>query len=150
MRILHQSRYETLLACLVFLTHSVLSLFLLGQPKATISTIANASAISMESTLPTAKASTTVLAPEEVFAPSASDMVSKSELTPAEKQALRLKERKKRKKQRDALNQSVDKFAGKKSAKGVKVQKEAALKGIVKTGKGVTVIGKESQKSKRK
>lgn len=106
--------------------------------------------MSLESALPTAQASTTVLAPEEVFATSSSDLVSKQELTPAQKQALRLKERKKRKKQRDALEKSVDKFAKSKGAKGTKQQKDAALRSLVKSGKGVTVIGKESQNLKRR
>ena len=57
-----------------------------------------------------------------------------------------MKERKKRKKQRDALEKSVDKFAKVHGAKGTKQQKDAALKSLIKSGKGVTVIGKESQK----
>ena len=83
--------------------------------------------MSLESALPTAKATSTILAPEEVFAPNAADMRSKSELTPAEKQALRAKERKKRKKQRDMLDKSVDKFAKAKGARSVKKQKQERL-----------------------
>lgn len=104
----------------------------------------------MESALPTAKASSTILAPEEVFAPNASELRSKSEMTPAEKQAARTRERKKKKKQRDLLEKSVDKFAKTKGHKGVKQQKEEALKSIVKSGKGVTVVGKKSQDLKGK
>ena len=104
----------------------------------------------MESALPTAKASSTILAPEEVFAPNASELRSKGEMTPAEKQAARTKERKKKKKQRDLLEKSVDKFAKTKGRKGVKQQKEEALKSIVKSGKGVTVVGKKSQDLKGK
>ncbi|THH06925.1 hypothetical protein EW145_g3748 [Phellinidium pouzarii] len=114
------------------------------QPKATISTVSNVSAISLESALPTAKATSTILAPEEVFAPVSSDLRVKSEMTPAEKQALRAKERKKRQKQRETLATGVDKFARMKGIKGVKKQKEVALKSMIKTGKGVTVIGKKT------
>ena len=100
--------------------------------------------------MPTAKATSTILAPEEVFTPSASDLRSKSEFTPAEKQALRVKERKRRKKQRDTLDKGVDKLAKMNGIKSVKKQKEAALKSVVKNGKGVTVIGKKSQEEKGK
>lgn len=47
-----------------------------------------------------------------------------------------------RKKQRDALDTSVDKFARLKSIGGIKKQKQAALESVVKHGKGVTVVGK--------
>lgn len=93
--------------------------------------------------MPTASASSTTLAPEEVYAAESSNFISKEELTPAQKQALRQKERKKRKKQRDAIEKGVDKFARMKKAKGAKQQKDEALKSLVKSGKGVTVIGKE-------
>lgn len=112
----------------------------------TISTVSNTSAITMESALPTAKATSTILAPEEVFTPNASELRAKSEMTPAEKKAAHLKERKKKKKQRDLLEKSVDKFARR---KGVKKQKEEALKSVVKSGKGVTVVGKKSQEVKK-
>ena len=59
------------------------------------------------------------------------------------------KERKKRKKQRQSLEKSVDKFAKPKSSKGTKQEKEDALKSLVKSGKGVTVIGKKSQDLKK-
>ncbi|KAH8120364.1 U3 small nucleolar ribonucleoprotein complex, subunit Mpp10 [Phellopilus nigrolimitatus] len=123
--------------------------FIPKQPKATISTVSNVSAVSLESALPTAKAASTILAPEEVYAPTASDLRSKDELTPGEKQALRAKERKKRKKQRETLDKSVDKFAKLNRVKGVKKQKEAALKSVAKSGKGVTIIGKKSQDLKK-
>ncbi|KAL5518905.1 MPP10 [Sanghuangporus vaninii] len=119
------------------------------QPKATISTVSNIPAVSLESPLPTAKAASTVLAPEEVFEPSSSDLRSKGELTPTEKRALRTKERKKRKKQRQVLEKSVDKFARPKGTKSAKKEKDDALKSLVKSGKGVTVIGKKSQELKK-
>lgn len=121
----------------------------LQQPKAAISTIANVSATTLESALPTTMATSTMLAPEEVFTPSSSDLRARTELTPAQKRALHSKEKKTKKKQRDALEKSVDKFA--KTSKGsIKKQKEAALKSVVKTGKGVTVIGKKSKEASTK
>jgi len=55
------------------------------------------------------------------------------------------KERKSRKKARDALDRGVDKFSKLNSAKSVKKQKEDALKSVVKSGKGVTVVGKKNK-----
>ncbi|THH02823.1 hypothetical protein EW026_g20 [Hermanssonia centrifuga] len=114
-------------------------------PKASISTIANVSTATLESALPTTKATTTMLAPEEVFAPSNNALRARSELTPIEKRALRNKEKKAKKKARDTLEKSVDTYAKMRGIRGVKKQKEAALKSIVKGGKGVTVIGKKSK-----
>ncbi|KAI6045441.1 Mpp10 protein [Pisolithus marmoratus] len=117
------------------------------QPKVTITTISDVAAATLESALPTNKSVSSTLAPEEIFAPASSDPRVRSELTPAEKRALRTKQRKARKKERDLLEKSVDKFAKK---KGVKQQKDAALKSLVKSGKGVTVVGKEGKKVKGK
>jgi U3 small nucleolar RNA-associated protein MPP10 len=86
-----------------------------------------------------------MLAPEEVFAPSSSDIRARSELTPIEKRALRTKERKTRKRTRDAIDKGVDKYTKMKGIGGVKKQKAAALQSIVKNGKGVTVVGKKSK-----
>lgn len=90
-----------------------------------------------------------MLAPEEVFATSSSDPRARSELTPAEKKALRGKERKAKKKNRDSLNNSVDKYAKLKGIGGIKKQKQAALASVVKSGKGVTVVGKEKKGKSR-
>ncbi|KAI0094921.1 U3 small nucleolar ribonucleoprotein complex, subunit Mpp10 [Irpex rosettiformis] len=114
-------------------------------PKASISTIANVSATSLESALPTTLATSTMLAPEEVFTPSSSDLRARSELNPTQKRALHNKEKKFKKKQRDALEKSVDKFAAAGKRGSVKKQKENALKSVVKNGKGITVIGKKSK-----
>lgn len=114
----------------------------LAQPKATISTISNVSTATLESALPTAKSVGTMLAPEEVFAPSPSDLRSRSEMTPAEKQSLRQKERKAKQKTRDTLNKSTDKYARAQKGGSLKKQKEDALRSVVKSGKGVTVVGK--------
>jgi U3 small nucleolar RNA-associated protein MPP10 len=87
-----------------------------------------------------------MLAPEEVFAPSSTDLRARSELTPAEKRTLHNKQKKAKRKARDALANSVDKFARKgRGARGVKQQKEEALKSVVKHGKGVTVVGKNKK-----
>lgn len=86
-----------------------------------------------------------MLAPEEVFAASATDLRVRSELTPTEKRALHNKQKKAKRKARDRLDRSVDKFATKvKAVKGIKKQKEEALKSVVKSGKGVTVVGKKN------
>ena len=85
-----------------------------------------------------------MLAPEEIFAPSSTDR-ARSELTPAEKRALHNKQKKAKRKARDTIEKSVDQFARMKGIGGVKKQKEAALKSVVKSGKGVTVIGKRSK-----
>ncbi|KAJ6604688.1 U3 small nucleolar ribonucleoprotein complex, subunit Mpp10 [Mycena vulgaris] len=123
--------------------------FMPKQPKATISSISNVSTATLESALPTTKSTTSMLAPEEVFATSSSDPRARSELTPAEKKALRGKERKARMKSRDTLNNSVDKYAKLKGIGGIKKQKQAALASVVKTGKGVTVVGKEKMGKSR-
>jgi U3 small nucleolar RNA-associated protein MPP10 len=92
-----------------------------------------------------------MLAPEEVFSASTSSLQAPSELTPAEKRARRTKERKLRKRQRDILEKSVNKLAKPKGAAGVKKEKQATLNSLVKQGKGVTVVGKESvSQGKRK
>lgn len=111
-------------------------------PKASISTVSNVSAATLESALPTSKTVSSMLAPEEVFKTASSDPRARNELTPAEKRTLRAKERKARRKTRDALDKSVDKYA---KMKGIKKQKDAALKNVVKSGKGVTVVGKKTR-----
>jgi U3 small nucleolar RNA-associated protein MPP10 len=87
-------------------------------------------------------------------------------MTPQEKQAVRMKTKKVRSKLRKGLESGVDKFAkmggrkaggsnkaggGKelngKGKKGrEKAEKKEALRSVVKTGKGVTVVGKGSGK----
>lgn len=122
------------------------------QPKATITTVTNVASASLESALPTAKSAATMLAPEEVYQPAPSALRAKSELTPDEKRTLHNKHKKVRRKARDALDNGVDKWAklnGAKSTKSVKAQKEAALKSVIKHGKGVTVVGKKSQDNKK-
>lgn len=104
----------------------------------------------MESALPTTQATSTMLAPEEIFSASSSEFRARTELNPTEKRAFRNKQKKAKKKARDALDKSVDKFAKSRGIGGVKKQKEAVLKQVVKTGKGVTVIGKKSSDKAQK
>lgn len=111
--------------------------------------MSNVASASMESALPTAKSATTMLAPEEIFVPSSAEARARGELTPLEKRTLRNKKKKAYKKARDSLDKTVDKYAKPKSMKGVKAQKEAALKSLVKSGKGVTVVGKKSTDGKK-
>ena len=91
-----------------------------------------------------------MLAPEEVFSASPSSLQARSELTPTDKRVLRTKERKIKKRQRDTLEKSVDKFAKSRGISSAKKQKRAALESIVKHGKGVTVVGKSAKTSKDK
>lgn len=98
------------------------------------------------------------MTPEEVFAGATSGVVaSKSEQTPQEKKMQRLKHRKQKMKTRALLDNTVDKFAkmnnprttstgGKGRKAREKQEKEAALKSVVKSGKGVTVVGKKTLK----
>ena len=124
-------------------------LITIRQPKATISTISNVATATLESALPTSKSTATMLAPEEIFATSSSLQRARSELTPVEKRTLRARQRKARQRQRNALNKSVDKYAKTTGLGSVKRQKEAALKSIVKHGKGVTVVGKKIAKDNK-
>ena len=83
-----------------------------------------------------------MLAPEEIYERSSSNPRARGELSPGEKRAARNKLKKAKKRARDALDNSVDKFAKMKRPGGIKAQKSAALRSIVKSGKGVTVVGK--------
>jgi U3 small nucleolar RNA-associated protein MPP10 len=115
--------------------------------------MSNLPSLSLETALPPTQRPSHLLAPEEVFTPpTASALTARSELTPAQKKALHNKEKKAKRKQRDALDAGVKAFGSggglgggasrKKGKSGEKGAKEAALKGLVKDGKGVTVIGK--------
>ncbi|KAI9568891.1 Mpp10 protein-domain-containing protein [Boletus coccyginus] len=104
-------------------------------PKGSITTVSDVPAASLESALPSSRSRASMLAPEEVLAPTSfSDVRARSELTPSEKRARRTKERKTKKKMRDALKQDRG--------------QEAALKSLVKSGKGVTVVGKGGKTQK--
>lgn len=104
------------------------------------------STATLESALPTTVSTSTLLAPEEVHAPASGEIRARSELTPQEKRSARTKARKQRQKRQDAMSIAVGKF-GKKTPKNVKEAKDAALKSLVKTGKGVTVVGKERRRA---
>ncbi|KAH9082046.1 U3 small nucleolar ribonucleoprotein complex, subunit Mpp10 [Lactarius deliciosus] len=109
-------------------------------PKATISTVANVSSTSLESTLPTSNTLASMLAPEEIYERPAIDPRAQGELSPREKRTARNKRKKVKKRARDTLESRVS--ARTKGTGGVKAQKSAALRSVVKIGKGVTVIGK--------
>lgn len=112
------------------------------QPKAQITTISNLPSATMESALPSTSAASTMLAPEELFAPpTSSSLVARTELTPEEKQKARTKTRKAKQSERKSLAMMAELY-GKKSKGGAKAEKERALRGLVKTGKGVTIVGK--------
>ncbi|QRW22100.1 U3 small nucleolar ribonucleoprotein mpp10 [Rhizoctonia solani] len=117
------------------------------QPQAKIETVTNMASASLESALPTSLSTSTLLAPEEVYTPSSSDIRARSELTPSEKKAARGRERKKRRKERDTVSSVVDAAgkAGGRQPRNAKEAKEQALNGLVKNGKGVTVVGKASK-----
>ncbi|CAE6436225.1 unnamed protein product [Rhizoctonia solani] len=117
---------------------------LLGSPK--IETVTNIASASLESALPTSLSTSTLLAPEEVYTASSSEVRARSELTPLEKKAARGRERKKRRKERGTMSSAVE-AAGKggRQPRNVKEAKEQALNGLVKNGKGVTVVGKASK-----
>ena len=83
-----------------------------------------------------------MLAPEEIYERSSTDPRARGELSPKEKRTARNKLKRSKMKARNALESSVDKFAKTKKSGGVKAQKSAALRSIVKSGKGVTVVGK--------
>jgi len=95
----------------------------------------------MESALPPTSAPTTLLAPEEMFAPpTAKALVARSELTPEEAHAARGKRKREKKAERQKLGDMAELYGKRRG--GVKAEKERALQGLVKTGKGVTVLGK--------
>ncbi|OWZ50099.1 U3 small nucleolar RNA-associated protein MPP10 [Cryptococcus neoformans var. grubii Br795] len=126
--------------------------FVPKAPKASITTISDLPTTSMESALPPTAAASTMLAPQDLFAaPSSTDLVARSELTSEEAQKLRNKHRKHKKAERKKLGE-MEELYGKKR-KSVREEKEEALKGLVKSGKGVTVVGKgakEMEKGKKR
>ena len=87
-----------------------------------------------------------MLAPEEIYERPPSDPRARGELSSNEKRAARNKRKKAKKKARDALDRNVDKFAKTKGSGSVKAQKSAALQSVVKSGKGVTVVGKRNNR----
>ncbi|GAA6061342.1 hypothetical protein JCM10212_004823 [Sporobolomyces blumeae] len=114
-------------------------------PKASIETVSNLPSITLESALPTGSSASTLLAPEEVYtADKQLTAADKSTLTPAQKKALRQKDRTERK----AVHERVDRIKDAKLKKrGVKGEKEKAAQQLIGT-KGVTVIGKGGKEEK--
>lgn len=126
--------------------------FVPKQPKAQISTISNLPTTSMETALPPTSSAATLLAPQEVFAgPSAAGLVSRSELTPEEAQKARQKHRKAKQVEKRKLDGMAELYGGggKKKRKSAREEKEEALKSLVKTGKGVTVVGKGDKETNK-
>lgn len=86
-----------------------------------------------------------MLAPEELLNPAtASSLVARSELTPEEAQHARDKKRKAKKQDRKYLGDMAELYSKSKKG-GAKGEKERALQGLVKSGKGVTVVGKSEK-----
>ncbi|KAG8874726.1 hypothetical protein FRB97_005684 [Tulasnella sp. 331] len=132
------------------------------QPKAVITTISNVASTTLESALPTSVSTSTLLAPQEVFAHDVRATKSKTELTPDEKKNIRGKIKKTGKRNRVIINSALTNvkmangngktggsasaaagFGKKQGPKTVREAKGMALESLVKTGKGVTVVGKE-------
>ncbi|BEI81609.1 hypothetical protein CcaverHIS002_0207690 [Cutaneotrichosporon cavernicola] len=123
--------------------------FVPKAPKAQIRTVENIATTSMESALPSTQAAGSMLAPQEMFAgPSAGELTAREEQTPEEAKAARAKARREKKSQRAKLAGTEALYSKKKS---VREQKDEALKSLVKSGKGVTVLGKGGKEdAKRK
>lgn len=124
--------------------------FVPKAPKAQITTIDNIATTTMETALPSSQAASTMLAPHELFAgPSKNELVARSEQTPEEAKAARGKARKHKKAERARLDATAQLYG--KKRKTAREEKDEALKHLVKSGKGVTVLGKGSKEdAKRK
>ena len=111
----------------------------------------NVASTSLESALPTSNTFASMLAPEEIYERPAIDPRAKGELSPNEKRAARSKRKKEKKAARDTLEGSISKFVRTKGTGGsVKAQKSAALQSVVKSGKGITVVGKKQWQSRKR
>ncbi|CAD6984380.1 unnamed protein product, partial [Tilletia controversa] len=129
-------------------------------PKATIQTLTNAPAITLESALPSTapSAARTLLAPEEVFQPATGALSvalvgSRSELSPEAKKALHERLRREKKVRNERIERGRVELGrardgvgavGGKGKKGEKEAKEAALSKLI-GNKGVSVIGKDGK-----
>lgn len=123
--------------------------FVPKQPKAQITTIDNIATASMETALPSQQSTTSMLAPQELFAgPGASDLQARSEQTPEEAKRARSKARKAKQATHKRLDATAQLYGKKKSS--VREEKAAALSQLVKTGKGVTVLGKGAKEEGKK
>jgi len=100
----------------------------------------------METALPSSSTPSTMLAPEELLQPATqSSLVARSELTPEEAQRIRERKRKAKKADRKHLGGMADLYGKGNKKGGTKGEKERALQGLVKSGKGVTVVGKSEK-----
>lgn len=123
----------------------------LTQPKPSITTVSNLPSISVESALPTTHATSTLLAPEEVYSaktdaarPNGALAIDAADLTPAQKKAQRQKSRQERKARAEKAERIL---AARDRKKGVRGEKDAAERKLVGV-KGVTVIGKGGKGAK--
>lgn len=123
--------------------------FVPKAPKAAITTVDNIATASMETALPAQQRATSMLAPQELFAgPAASDLQARSEQTPEEAKRARSKARKARKATKQRIDTTVQLYGKKKMS--VREEKDAALSQLVKSGKGVTVLGKGAKEEFKK
>lgn len=122
-------------------------------PKAAIQTLSNTASIAMESALPTTMSTGTMLAPEEVYeAPKHAAALTgdKSEMSHTEKQRLHHQlrhEKRKRNERIQRVEAAIERQRGPRKS-DTKAEKDKALKGLL-GNKGVTVVGKDSQRAKR-
>jgi U3 small nucleolar RNA-associated protein MPP10 len=75
--------------------------------------------------------------------PTARALVARSELNPEEAQAARLKRKREKKADRKKLGEMAELYGKRRGS--VKEEKERAMQNLVKTGKGVTVVGKSAK-----
>jgi U3 small nucleolar RNA-associated protein MPP10 len=100
----------------------------------------------METALPSSSTASTMLAPEELLKPATqSSLIARSEQTPEEAQRIRERKRKANKADRKHLGGMADLYGKGNKKGGTKGEKERALQGLVKSGKGVTVVGKSEK-----
>lgn len=123
--------------------------FVPKAPKAQITTVENIATTTLETALPATQGASSMLAPHELFeGPKATELVARSEQTPEEAKRARGKARKVKKAERARLGATVELY---KKRKSVREQKDEALASLVKSGKGVTVLGKgDKEDAKRR
>lgn len=102
-------------------------------------TVSNVASTTLESALPTATATSTLLAPEEIYSSEGKAIANSKELTPAEKR----KARAKRRKQKAAMAKKNTKLSGEAATprqRKDRKDKAQAMKEL-KNKKGVTIAG---------
>lgn len=131
------------------------------QPKASIQTLTNAPAITMESSLPATASGRSMLAPEEVYDAGRHNVSmtgDRSEMTPEEKQRLQRKLRADKAARNSRIEDARQKVeinraavgagpGGPKGRKAEEREKEEALKRLM-GNKGVSVVGKGNEEKR--